>query len=507
MKSPGAAVLQTLAETDPNLADFASSVEASEQAAMSTLISDLQSEYGAGIAKDTTSITNFELIGYTRPIVVKSFKNAALVPVEHKLRVAGDSSEGPGYAGVILSLLSSMLGDMVSPSLPNGAEMSKSATETKDGSTTTMSLEMGRNSDGTTKFGMGMKTESLQNGKSVKVEFNTKMDGQRCPNAEGQVSFTVKTTVGVNSGASGYTQDLTAFVRAVVGEDAQIASTTVDVIQGTQSTKGGRSVYVETGSTFKHKGEDIASSTESNFRVNQATDNANRSDQKLSDDGLTAALVMGEVSLNMAKNKWLDGACTKIEAQLADKVQPGSTTDIPVTVRQRFEGIEIPSKLKAELSGEKSIEPTSLAKTPGTLIYTASDKKQKSVSITLTETSRRGRSTLKLTTKVGNNSYTASGGGNGLTVSGRVEDITLPFTLNGVFQGGTATFNYTPQSDTAGSVTYSGGGNGVTMKGDGSYTISGSGDGPLTMTVTTTGCVNVGGCKTNTDVITLTPDK
>jgi hypothetical protein len=293
----------------------------------------------------------------------------------------------------------------------------------------------------------------------------------------------------------------------VVGDDAQIASTTIDVVQGTRSAKDGRNVYVETGQTFKHNGEDIASSTGSNFRVIRTSQDTNRSDQSLSDDGLTAALVMGEVSLNMAKNKWLDGACTKIEAQLADKVQPGSTTDIPVTVRQRFEGIEIPSKLKAELSGEKSIEPTSLARTPGTLIYTASDKKQKSVSITLTETSRRGRSTLKLTTKVGNNGYTASGGGNGLTVSGRVEDITLPFTLNGVFQGGTATFNYTPQSDTAGSVTYSGGGNGVTMKGDGSYTISGSGDGPLTMTVTTTGCVNVGGCKTNTDVITLTPDK
>ena len=66
------------------------------------------------------------------------------------------------------------------------------------------------------------------------------VDGQRCPNAEGQVSFTIKATLGSESGGTGTTQDLTTFVRATVGDDAEITSTTFDMIQGTTQTKGGR---------------------------------------------------------------------------------------------------------------------------------------------------------------------------------------------------------------------------------------------------------------------------
>lgn len=103
--------------------------------------------------------------------------------------------------------------------------------------------------------------------------------------------------------------------------------------------------------------------------------------------------------------------------------------------------------------------------------------------------------------------YTASGGGMGMVVSGRVEDISRSFTLDGKFPGGTATFNYSPESEKDGLVTYMGSGGGATISGNGKYTVSGTEGEPLTLNVTLTGCANVGGCRTTYEVITLTPVK
>ena len=43
------------------------------------------------------------------------------------------------------------------------------------------------------------------------------------------------------------------------------------------------------------------------------------------------------------------------------------------------------------------------------------------------------------------------------------------------------------------------------MSGSGSYVVTGDDPGPLKLTATNNGCVDVGGCRTNIDEITLTP--
>jgi hypothetical protein len=103
--------------------------------------------------------------------------------------------------------------------------------------------------------------------------------------------------------------------------------------------------------------------------------------------------------------------------------------------------------------------------------------------------------------------YEASGGSAELTVSGNVGDIESPFTLRGAIVGGELTFDYVPSSATAGSLTYQGGGSGVTAAGTGSYTIAEGPDGTLVLTQTSEGCVDgvPNSCRSNTDVITLTP--
>lgn len=126
--------------------------------------------------------------------------------------------------------------------------------------------------------------------------------------------------------------------------------------------------------------------------------------------------------------------------------------------------------------------------------------------VTFTSTSRRGIGTTWSDIFVKSYVWNANGGGNGLVVSGTIDDLASDFSLDGTFTGATITFQYHPSSDRAGTVTSQFSGSGVTGSTAGTYTITGPDGGPLTLVQTTTGCVNgiAGSCRTNTDTITLT---
>jgi hypothetical protein len=223
-----------------------------------------------------------------------------------------------------------------------------------------MTREMGKGQDEATVFGMGLQTEGMKNGVSVKTDLTAKLDGQRCPTADGQVSFTIKAHFSVGSGGTALTQDLTTFVRATVNDNAEIVSSTFDVIQGTQQSKGGRQVYVETGETVKY-GSDYTGYKASNLRVNQKTDNATGDEiGNFSSEGYAAAVTMGIVALEAAKDNWPKGGCVKIEADSPGRVDPESTTSIPVKVVSRF---TVPPSLRClwrlSRAGHRSIPPRS----------------------------------------------------------------------------------------------------------------------------------------------------
>ena len=131
-----------------------------------------------------------------------------------------------------------------------------------------------------------------------------------------------------------------------------------------------------------------------------------------------------------------------------------------MTVRHKFDGSEVPSKLDAALKGETSVDPTTLAKTSGTLTYTAPGETGKSATITLTATSRRGRATLDLTASTGGGSYQIVGGLDDWQTNTKVCDIMKPFTLTGggftmqVSGGLSGTYNYTGPFNAHGTGTY-----------------------------------------------------
>ena len=402
LPSPGAAALGVLTALDPSVAGLESDVEAAERAAFDALLADLLAQLGVGSAIEVPFVAS-----QSGGAKVASPAAAELVPAGHNLLGELDGLDTGNTAAVITAVASGW-NDQMTPHVGAGAGVNGSFTETKGGATATDSLGLGRNADGSTRFEFGTKTEATKDGVSVKTDVAASLEGQRCPTADGQVSFTVKIRLGAESGGAGYTQELTAFVRAQVNDDASISSTTFDLTQGTRQVKDGRQVYVETGETVKYDGDDVEGLKYSNVRMIRHSQEATQADATaLSAAGHRAALTMARTAIHFAQNNWLDGGCTRIEATSPGTVNPGSTTAIPVVVRHRFDGSEVPSKLKAELAGGQSVDPTSLAKTPGTLTYTAPDESGKTATITLTATSRRGRATLELTANTGGQAYHA----------------------------------------------------------------------------------------------------
>lgn len=484
--SAGAVALRRLAELEPSATTLEREFEAVERAALKKLLAEagVRADIGAG-AKQEIAQSQFATTTALPLMETSSVSQSRSSSAPALLFLQGpEPGANSAHDAALLAGLIGGLSDIFGKSLVEAGSVNKTSTETKDGVTTTMSVELGRGSDGTTAFGFGIKTEGTKNGVAVKADVNGKIDGQRCPNAEGQVSFTVKMQIGAQLGKTGYTQELTAFVRALANDDAKLASHTIEVVQGTQQSKDGRQIYIETGQDFSYDGTDYSTSNYREIRVSQQ---AKATDGDISVAGLTAAYAAGKTALLTAEENWYNGGCTKIEAKSPGSVQPGSNTSIPVTVRHHFERTEIPSKLVAELKGESSVNPTMLPKTAGTLTYTAPAQTNKSATISLTATSRRGRATLDLTASTGGQSYRVSGTSNGVSFSGEICSLKKPFSIEAKFPGGNATTTFNPGSDTGGTTTVSsGGGGGCTHTGGGDYSVTLKEDGSGTITWTTT---------------------
>jgi hypothetical protein len=436
--SPGAEALRLLAKLDPKVASLQGDVEAAERAALKT-VSNGQKLQPVNSKKSARSEMKKTGPGKKAAMLGTAF------PALFMLQGQVDDAIGGAHASSLIGGLVTGLSDILTPHLEAGANTAKSLTETSGAATTTMSLEIGRADDGSTKFGLGFKTEASKDGVSANSDVAAKIDGQRCPNAEGQLPFTIKVRLSADSGGAVYTRDVTAMVRAVVNDDAQVESYTMDLTQGTRQVKDGVPVYIETAVTMKHDGKNY---TESNFQVIRHSQQATAGNaEPLSRAGLDAAFATGLTALRIAEQTWLEGGCTKIEANSPGAVQPSSNTSIPVTVRHKFDGSEVPSKLEASLSGEQSVDPTTLARTAGTLKYTAPPEVGKSATIKLIATSRRGRATLDLNANTGGASYQIIGGLDDWQTNTAVCDIMKPFTLTGIvtmkFSGGlTGTYEY-----------------------------------------------------------------
>ncbi|MEI7745490.1 MAG: hypothetical protein WCK58_17270, partial [Chloroflexota bacterium] len=397
----GVAALQMLAGLEPGVTVLYDVVAANEAAALDAAIADLQKAAGLN-APGLAGIDADKAAG--APISAALASTGRLdAGVVAPAAEGGSMTSGEGLAAGA-TFMAGFAGGMDSL-LTGGIQAGAVVGGTGDVEGSTVSLEIGRQKDGSTVFGLGIESETTRNGVSGSTKVGAKVKGQRCPDADGLVTFTVTVTLGSASGGSGVSQDLTATVAARVDDDARIVGAGIDAVQAARRVGGGRNVYVETGQTFTYT-DSAAQGVPSNFHEIRHSQDTRPSDVDLAEDGLTAALQMGMTILRLSELEWRDGKCVKIEAKEPGRVDPGSTTQIPVDVRSRADGGSVKSKLEAVLSGGESITPEVLAATPGMLAYKAPSKQNAQATIALTATSRRGIAKVTLAATTGGTDWT-----------------------------------------------------------------------------------------------------
>jgi hypothetical protein len=456
LASPGAEVVRRLAELDPSLAKFGADVEAVERAAMQRSIDELpgepetpQKSVAASSWKSATDHSQSAV-----PAAMMMFQGDAISSPADRARAAS-------VVGAVVAGLKQIFSQSQSKGASGGVKDRK--TETKNGTTTTFGAELSFRDDGSSTFELELKTEAEKDGSKLVAELKGRVEGLDCPNAEGQVPITAKLRLGGESGGVGYTQEIEAFIRTTVDDDANITLTTIDIVQGTREIVKGNDIYIETGFTVRDTAG-TSSSEYDNWRIIRNSQSATEDIAKtksVAESGQASALAMAMTVLAMAEQKWQNGGCVKIDAPSPGSVAVNSTTQIPVKVVHKFDGAEVPSKLKAALSGGASVDPTLIPKTAGTLSYVAPGETGKTATISLSSSSRRGRATLDLTASTGGNSYQIVGGLDDWKTDSKVCDIMKPFQLKGSYgivmdlTGGlSGTYSYKGQFQTQGSGTY-----------------------------------------------------
>jgi hypothetical protein len=305
MVSPGAYVIRILAKDDPALAELADQVESAERRLMKQAIDANRPKQptdrtSRAFSKLPSQGTNSEPLAMSTSLARPVTAHFMFQSAEHFLPTTGDGMFFGAFTGYLK-------GQLTAATTDEHFNTRATRTEPVEGGSSTMTSEVGINPDGSSVLELGMKTETVKNGVKVTTEFKSRIEGQDCPNAEGQVPITVKLRLAGVSGSSRYEQDVTAFARVVVDDNADIVSTTIDVTQATSRGRNGNDVFVETGGTFRHDA-DQSEYTKSNGRIVQHTDNATGTDvTEAAMSGNSVALGAANAAIGAAESAWKGG--------------------------------------------------------------------------------------------------------------------------------------------------------------------------------------------------------
>lgn len=490
--SPGAAVVGQLARLDPAATALQKTVEDLERNAIKEFADKLTEEYKIDrsklpLAQQKTQAAirrepPFAFISPGAPVVYGMLQGA------QPSQQVGISPNDINFTIAVVSVFQNMLAEV----LRDAGSTTKSTRQENGTSYTDMSVEIGHGAEGSNKFGFKMNTRGHAGNRSLDSDFEASIDGQRCPQMDGSVYFTVKVKLSGKYADSSYIQDVTAKVIAKVNDDADTTSGEMRFNQGISESVGGRNTYVETEFAYGMN-EGGPWTTTAEPKVVRGSQDPGPHIQALHEAGNASAAQAGMTALSMAEKMWQNGGCVAIEAKSPGNVEPSSVTEVPVNVKHKYDGSSVPSKVKVDLAGETSVTPKQIDQTPGKLSYTAPPEKNKSATIKLEARSKRGRAKADLKATTGGNAYSISGNIDEASMSGTTCDSSQPFTI-----GGTLQFKFTPTSATAGTYRYSGP---YSATGSGPYVINSDGS----MKLDGTGCIMGGNCKTYSHSWTATP--
>lgn len=443
---------------------------------------------------------------------------AATAPAGETAGAQQSADTGLAGVGAIISLMGSLT-DRATPGQVARSQVASEFGNDQGSGEFSMSLGLGRDDLGRTVMEMGMDVSATAAGGGTggRVAFDFKTEVNACPDPDGVIRFELELTLmgeGTSGGSTGRgSTHVEGTVEAHVDDAAFITSIDMDLtIEHVQRAADGRDVYVEVAwapsISGGRLGEREASWQERNQggRITRHSSKARQSDADAlfaTSSKLASQFVMG--FLAGLQVFFRDGRCVQVLADAPASTAKQQAVAIAVSTRHKLDKVDLTVPVDAQLTGAGSLDTRRLPNTPGTLTYTSGTADGDVGTIDLVSTSRRGIGRLSLTIGVAATRYAVSGGGDGLTVSGEVGRVDQPFSISGTFPGADISFDFTPTDATSGTVTGAFSGSGVSGTVEGPYTISGEPPGTLTLTMTTSGCVGVGGCRTNTSVITLTP--
>jgi len=395
-------------------------------------------------------------------------------------RPAQGIATGGGLSG--LGIIIELIGKLTANA---GAPFSESVSNssTNGSGKLGMNAEISGDGSGSTKVDITMEnTVQTADGRTAVQRIRGSLSGPRCPDVAGLLELEVTGSMEVSVDGSRPERSRHQFTGSVslqFDNNADLADLQTDLdVQSDRIDATGRSAFVDVSyssaisAPLDSAGRTITRDTATVNRTSQATQSdPQQADRDMIDQGSQAALkfVFTLVAAKVASVQ--NNECVIVVAEAPTTVGAQQVVPIEVRTRHVIEGTDLDKRVEGSLSGEGELDPTSLAKTPDTITYTAGEQGGDTGTITLVSKSRRGKGTTTLTLRVADK-YRVDAAAGVLRIQGEVCSIDAPFTLSVVGEiNGSLTF--TPSGPAGG--TYSGSadlGRG-SMDWSGGYTVTG----------------------------------
>jgi len=337
----------------------------------------------------------------------------------------------------------------------------------------------------------------------MQIDFHARSEIQVCPAENGLLDISALIEVTVSKNGKRQKALVDSKVRIQVGDDAEIASKDGETRVQWAANDGTseQSIDVTFGSGSKPA-----------YTFNGASLNVT---EAFASSSMVAGNLIGMMVMmfivDAAQKGWKSGRCVELSVSPSagpSGLDPGESVAVLAQPRSKIDRSPTGGTVTAVLSaGENAVDPSSTPlQADAEFTYTTPGEKDRSGTVDFEAKSKRGIGKASITFDTNSVRYAASYSGGGVSITGTVGNLGLPFDLDATFTGGDAVFSFTPNNDKGGSFAINGGGSGAVLTGGGTYTVVDNGDGTKTLMTTGTACVDVSSiCNDVAHPIALTP--
>jgi hypothetical protein len=351
-----------------------------------------------------------------------------------------------------------------------------SPTSSTAGGTLKMGAKLSGDGAGSTSTEISFEAKvETPDGRTVTERITGTVAGPVCPDEFGLLDLEISGEMEVTgNGPERSRHTFKGTVEATFDDNGEMAGIDIELnVQSDRTGSDGRTAFVDVtyGTQLTNAfGGGASTETSRDPQINRAsqtvTSGTQPADYDMINNGRDAAMKFALMALASRRSSIQNNGCVVVVAEAPGSVGAKQVVPIDVKTRHVVEGVELDKRVEATLSGEGSIDPTSLPKTPEKVNYTAGEKGGDAGTIALVSRSRRGIGNTTLTIKVADR-YRVDAPAGVLRLQGPVCSLDAPFTLSVVGEiNGTLTFTPTgPDGGTyagtadlgRGSMTWSGG--------------------------------------------------